>query len=192
MCKFSPRIIFLIISLCTYLTIAWPVHAQTSTPPPARDLLIRAIQTRAQQDVKRGLQHETPTDLEILFGDDADAVGMSMNEVVEIYTNAYEAALNARSLQDQLRDLLLPNTGWVVALLLFLWAIFANVIKEYFTRFFKWITEAIYRIFAGLRPFWMFSLRRYRKSLERTYREHKIAFRPDRPLKMQEIYVPFE
>ena len=65
-------------------TLYYPVQAQTETPPPPRDALIQAIQERAQKDVEMGAAPQSPSDLAVLFSDQATAVGMSMNEIKDI------------------------------------------------------------------------------------------------------------
>ncbi|MBN8657217.1 MAG: NACHT domain-containing protein [Anaerolineae bacterium] len=186
------HILILIIGLFSFLIYVFPVQAQTPTPPFTRETLIHAIQIRAQHDVEQGLQHKSPTDLAVLFEKDATDVGMPMSEVVEVYETAYQTSLGNRSPMDEVKDLFQPNMGWVVAGILAILLILRDVIKDYLTRFFKWIFESIYQLVAGLYPFWMFTLQRYRQALEKEYQELKISFREERPLKMAEIYVPLK
>ena len=52
---------------------------------------------------------ENATGLQVLFGQEAAAVGMSMAEVADTYGAAYQAAKSARS---PLEDWLRPGIGW--------------------------------------------------------------------------------
>ncbi|RMD61978.1 NACHT domain-containing protein, partial [Candidatus Parcubacteria bacterium] len=85
-----------------------------------------------------------------------------------------------------------PNAGWIVAAVLFVLLILRDVLKEGLTRFFQSLGEWGYRRVAGYRPFWALALRRYRQSLIREYHTLKVPFRPNRPLEMEEIYVPLK
>lgn len=186
-----------VLSLAAFLVVAnlllWTaltgaVQAQTPTPPPApRDALIQAIQQRGQHDVDMGKLPENVGGLEVLFGQIAAAVGMSMAEVANTYDAAYQAAKNARS---RLEDLLRPNNGWLLAGILLVLLVLRDVTKDYLIRFFRWLAEAVYRQLAGYKLLWGIALRRYRKALERNHQELKVIFRPERPLQMQDVYVP--
>lgn len=186
-------VIWLIIAnLFTWLVLTCSVQAQTVTPTPSplspRDLLIQAIQQRAQRDVEMGKPLESTGGLQVLFGEEAKAVSMPMREVVETYETAYQAAKSAQSPLDNLRDLLRPDIAvWIVAAILAVVVMVRNLITDYLNRFLKWLGEAVYLLVA---VFWGVALRRYRKALERQYQEVKLIFPPDRPLQMQDVYVP--
>lgn len=85
---------------------------------------------------------------------------------------------------------MLPDTGWIVAGVLFVLYILRDVLKDSLTRFFKWLAERLYNHLAGYKPFWLIALHRYRRALVREHQELKIPFRPGRPLRMRDIYVP--
>jgi hypothetical protein len=188
--------------MLAWLAAAWPLQAQAPTPsaqppfgsaqPPLgtltpRDALIQAIQERAQRDVAMGKTVASAGDLDLLFGEEAAAAGMSTREMVDTYETAYQAAQSPKS---PLEDFVSPNIGWLVAVLLFVLLILRDVIQDWLAGLFKGLGEAIYRRAAGYRLFWMIALRRYRKALERAHEELKVPFRPGRPLHMQDVYVP--
>ncbi len=87
---------------------------------------------------------------------------------------------------------MLPDTGWIVAGVLFVLYILRDVLKDSLTRFFKWLAERLYNHLAGYKPFWLIALHRYRRALVREHQELKIPFRPGRPLRMRDIYVPLK
>ena len=181
------KVITLAIFLISFLLMLIPIaYAQTPTPP-TRDSLIQAIQLRAQKDVELGAAPQSPSDLAVLFGEQAAAVSMSMNEVKDIYDVAYKAATPVKSPWE---DLLKPQGGWIFLIVGALLVILGNIAKDYLIALLKKLAEATYQRLARFRPFWMIALRRYRKSLEATYRELKIPFRAGRPLPMQDVYVP--
>lgn len=179
------RVVISLVVLLSFMAFAWPVLAQTPTPPPTpRDALMQAIQARAQRDVELGKQAESVSGLQVLFGTEAQAVGMTMNEVVTTYETAYQAAKKANAQPwDNLPPIIIGLGGLIAGALLV-------VFKDYLAKFFKRMTEAAYQKLAGYRLFWTFSLRHYRKALEQNHQELKISFRPGRPLNMQDVYVP--
>lgn len=170
------------------LSLARPGLAQNPTPPTPRDALIQAIQTRAQRDVDLGKPAKDIAELEILFGEDAAQVGLAMAEVLEVYEEAYTAATPLDPWWTDLR----PNTGWIVAAILFVLFIFRDVLKDTLTQFINWLGKRAYKRLAGYRPFWGMGLRRYRHALVARYERLKIPFRPGHPLDMHEIYVPLK
>jgi hypothetical protein len=129
--------------------------------PGPRDALIQTIQQRAQHNVDMGKPPENAGGLEVLFGKDAAAVGMSMAEVADTFDAAYQAAKRGQSPLD---DLFRANIGWLVAGILLVLLVLRDVMKDYLTRFFKWLAEAVYRQMAGYKLFWSIALRRYRKA----------------------------
>ncbi|MBN2006410.1 MAG: NACHT domain-containing protein [Anaerolineae bacterium] len=183
----NKRLLSIISILCCLilLTAAWPVLAQTPTP---REALLEAIQARAQKDVELGKPPEGIAGLEILFGDEAATVGLSMAEVLDVYEAAYTAATPVEPWWTKLR----PEAGWVVAILLFVLFILRDVLKDNLTKFVNWLWQRIYLQLAGFRPFWGIALRRYRRALVTRYEQLKIPFRPGRPLEMRKVYVPLK
>ena len=60
-----------------------------------------------------GKTPESVGGLQVLFGQDATAVGMSMSEVVDTYETTYQAAKGAQSPLDELRVCCVPmSAGW--------------------------------------------------------------------------------
>jgi hypothetical protein len=173
------------------LGLTQPALAQSPTPPPTltpREALIQEIQARAQRDVELDKPPKDIAGLEILFGEDAAAVGLSMTEVLNIYEEAYTHAKPPEPWWADLR----PEAGWIAAAILFVLFILRDVLKENLTKFFNWLGERIYRWLSQYRPFWGIALRRYRKALIARYEQLKIPFRTGRPLDMREVYVPLK
>ncbi len=165
------------------------VRAQTATPTPTpRDALIQAIEARAQRDTELGRPPESIASLEILFGNEAEQIGLSMTELLTIYEDAYAAA---RTPNPWWADLA-PKAGWIVAITSLILLAIGDKFKEYLSELIGGLIEKAYLRLAGYRPFWGFALRRYRQRLVAEYHKIKITFRPDRPLTMTEVYVPLE
>jgi len=184
--KLRPWLVFLFIfCLFTLPLFVHTVQAQTPTP---RDEIIKAIQERAQQDVKLGKPAASIEGLNILFGEQAKTAGISMTEVLNIYEEAYIATTPSKSWVDSIR----PEYGWFAAAFLFVLFILRDILKNSITKFFGWLGKNIYKRVAGIRPFWWLALRRYRRALVRKYEELNIPFRPGKPLRMHEVYVPIK
>jgi hypothetical protein len=180
---------FLLSTLClTALLLAplLPVRAQDQEGS-ARDSLVREIQERAIRDVELGKPAEGVAGLDVLFGDRATAVGMSMSEVLQVYEESYSAATPPEPWWTPLAPLL--TLGGLAALLVL---VIQTFLKDYIARFFRWLGGGAYRQFAGYRPFWRIALRRYRKVLIEKHHRLKVPFRPDRPLEMKEVFVPLK
>ncbi len=87
---------------------------------------------------------------------------------------------------------MVPNVGWIAAIILFLLLILRDAIKDGLSKGVRWLLEGIYRRLAGYRPFWGLALKRYRRALVARYERLNIPFRPGRPLEMREVYVPLK
>lgn len=186
------RNIVLISCLIFFLALAWTVQAQNPTPPTPREQLIKSIQARAQRDVELGNAALTVRDLDVLFGVTASTAGVPMTEVVETYEGAYQVAKNSLSIWDRIIKFGEPSLGWFAAVVMFILGALLVAARGFLTRTFNSFGELIYRQFAGYRPFWTIALRRYHKALTRNHSELKIPFRPNRPLKMRDVYVPLQ
>jgi hypothetical protein len=182
-------LILMALALSVFPAVAQsPTAMITPTPTPTpREALIQSIEERAQRDIELGKPPESITGLDVLFGEEAAAVGMSTPEVLEIYEQAYTAATPAEPWWAPLQPLI--TWAGLAALVLL---VIQNFLKEWLTKFLKWVSEVAYNQLAGYKPFWWIALRRYRRALVKKYQELKIPFRPGRPLDMQEVYVPLK
>ncbi|MEI7845477.1 MAG: NACHT domain-containing protein [Chloroflexota bacterium] len=183
--KIQTKAIFILAFLFVMLSVSF-AHAQTPTPLFPRDVLIQSVTEQAQRDGKQGIK-ETTEGLNLLFGEQAKLLGMTFAEVKKIYDDAFQAAIPAKS---PWNDLLHPQGGWPYVIVGVVLAILAGMAKEYIGKAFKWLAEAAYQRLARFRPFWAIALYRYRQSLESTYCALKIPFRQNKPLQMQDVYVP--
>lgn len=178
---------YLIVVLIAVFAFPARTNAQTSVPT-LRDSLIQAIEARAQRDAALGRAPASVSDLKDIFGEDASAVKMTLAEALEVYEEAYSAVRQEKPWWYDLQ----PKAGWIAAAILFVLFLLRDVLKDYVTRFLKWLAEIAYNQLAGYRFFWWIALRRYRQALVQTHQELKIPFRPGRPLRMKELYVPLK
>jgi hypothetical protein len=185
-CKKTTPFILIVILIAVFALPAL-TYAQTSTPT-SREALIQAIEARAQRDVELERRPASISDLEALFGEEANVVGMMLTNVLEVYEEAYSAATPEKPWWADFQ----PNAGWIPIAVLAVLAILWNIVKEYITRFFKRLAETAYNHLAGYKLFWWVALPKYREALVQAYQELKIPFRPGRPLQMGEIYVPLK
>lgn len=116
-------LLILIFGLFASLTFVELLNAQATTP---RDSLIQAIQNRAIRDVNFGKTPVSLSDLKELFGERAVRTSLPMSEVLDIYEAAYTGAANAKLWWTRLT----PNTGWMLAVFLFVLFILRDIIKE--------------------------------------------------------------
>jgi hypothetical protein len=179
----------LIAFLLLSLLIPGRLLAQSATPTPTpQEALVQAIEARAQRDADLGRSPQGITALDTLFGDEARQVGITPNQLLTIYEEAYAAAQTPTPWWANLE----PQMGWIVAAIFFVLFIIRDVLKEYLTRLVRWLGESAYQRLAGFRLFWHIALHRYCKQLVEAYQELIVPFRPDRPLPMAEVYVPLK
>lgn len=172
---------------CLSLVLLWAACAPALAQTP-HEALVQAIEERARQDVALDRPQASASDLHLLFGERAAAVGLSLLEVQQVYDQAYAAATPAEPWWEPLR----PNATWISGVILFVLGLLAASLKKELERFVEWLKEQAYKRLARYRIFWGVALRRYRLALVANYQELKIPFRAGRPLDMSGIYVPLK
>ncbi|RCJ37309.1 hypothetical protein A6770_14330 [Nostoc minutum NIES-26] len=184
------RLFVSIFALTLTLTVlfASAVPTYTQTPKPtARDAVITEIKAYAQRHV----DNDSPLKTEFVVNQYRDnKVGLTAPEIAKIYEEEYTKQKEAK--ESSLQEQLLPKMGWVAAGFLFLVLIFRDVVTEWVKKFFNAIGTGIYNRFAGSRLFRGIALRKYQQGLIDKYQELHIPFRPHRPLKVSEVYVPLK
>lgn len=164
-------------------------HSQSSkTPAPnsraEAELLIKQY---AERHVDSELSMQTSNVVKYV---ETHPAQLSSLEISTIYEKEYARLKKAKdeNFWEQVR----PQTGWIVAGLIFLWALTQKKLKAWFDAGIGKLEQAIYERFSGSKLFWNKALQRYRKALVEKHGELKIPFRPNRPLQMAEIYVPLK
>jgi hypothetical protein len=161
------------------------VHAQS---PRSRETVVQSIKSRATQDADAESPRATPQDLSILFGKEAEAVGLTMQEVMDSYNEAYLAAQQRQPWWKAV----VPKAGWIVAGILLFLLIIQEAFRKAVSEAIDKILRKIYRRAAGYRIFQQKALRNYKKALIEKYQFFKIPFRSDRDLDMTKIYIPLK
>ncbi|WNZ46013.1 NACHT domain-containing protein [Leptolyngbya boryana CZ1] len=119
-----------------------------------------------------------------------NSIGYRYKEIGEIYDRAF---LQKKQEKEQdWREVFSKTGGWAAFAASIFLLIFQDTLKKWFTAFSTAIEKNIYDRFAGTKMFWGIALTKYRQALIGKYRELKIPFRVDRPLKMQDVYVPLK
>ena len=162
-------------------------YGQTEYSTPKQDL-IEAVSKRATRLGEKGAKMESSTEIRALYADEATKANMTMPELVEAYEAAYSAAKKRRPWWMSLK----PKSGWLPAVFLFLLLIFRDILKEIIVGFVKAFKKSTYNWVASRRLFQNIALRHYRAALTEKYMRIKIPFRPDRPLAMNEVFVPLK
>jgi NACHT domain len=171
---------------------AVPNGAQTPTAN-VDDEIVR----QAKEDAEMGTAQKRK-EFRDAFAKDANQKSRSPEDLDKLYTKyveAYNKAKDAKEvdpkeaakapLQDPIGWLMVLGVGTIVGI--FKDAV-SNAIKKVWTTSTTWI----YQRFSGTRWFWNLALEKYRKALVAKHGELKIPFRPNRPLKMDEVYVPLK
>lgn len=118
--------------------------------------------------------------------DEALKAGLTVPKIQKVYTQKI-ASLKKGDLWQQWQPF-----GWLVAAVMGIIYIFGKAITNKFTQIVQDIIDNLYKRFSGTQLFRDFALKRYRTALSNKYQELKIPFRPNRPLKMSEVYVPLQ
>jgi hypothetical protein len=174
---------------------AMPNGAQTPTPAPdSREALVKDIQERAKRDLemKRSLK---PEDVRKEFGERAKKTGLPVQEIDKTYDDAYLKAQDEKEVdpKEAAKAPLQDPIGWVMVLVVgAIVGIFKDAVSNGIKKVWTTTTTWIYQRFSGTRWFWNLALEKYRKALVAKHGELKIPFRPNRPLRMDEVYVPLK
>ncbi len=178
---------WLFVFALTFLLTFGSVTATHSQTPSSRDATIAEIKKFADDDVEMEIPRRTEFAIKQYGG--GKTPGLSDREIGKIYDQEYSQKNKEK--KQNWREILFQN-GWAVAVVAFLAAIFQDKIKQWVTMLATTIEKRIYDRFAGNKLFWGIALKKYHQALIDKYRELKIPFRPDRPLKMQDVYVPLK
>jgi hypothetical protein len=158
-----------------------------SYPQSARETAIAEIKSLAASDVENDVARRTKHAIDLYGG--GKTPGLKDPEIAKIYDEVFSQ--KSKEKQRDWRELLFKN-GWAVAFFAVLLASFQDTFKKWVTGLSTTIEKNIYDRFAGTKMFWGIALQKYRRALISKYRELKIPFRVDRPLKMQDVYVPLK
>ncbi|MEM9006528.1 MAG: NACHT domain-containing protein [Cyanobacteria bacterium P01_F01_bin.86] len=170
------------LTITVLLGSGFPSYSQTP-----RDEVIQDIKESAALDVKNESPMQTDVVLEAF---EENKAGLSKQEILKIYKAEY-TKLKAEydtDFWEQAR----PQAGWIVAALVTVLAIFKETLSNWVTNAFEAIGEGIYAKLAGTPLFRVIALRRYRKALFEKYKELNIPFRANRPLNMEDVYIPLQ
>ncbi|KAM3102029.1 NACHT domain-containing protein [Phormidesmis sp. 146-12] len=179
---------WILVFVLTFLITFGSVTATHSQTPSSRDAVILEVKKSADRHVKTDSLMQTSTVLKRFEKNDA---GLTPPEIITIYEEEYARLKEAKEADPW--EQFLPKVGWVAAGLLGFWAIFRDTINTWTKTLADKFFKAIYNRFAGTKLFWGIALKKYHQALIGKYRELKIPFRSaDRPLKMQDVYVPLK
>jgi hypothetical protein len=176
--------IAVLVSILAFIALVSVAGAQTPVSSE-RDSLVAEIKEYAQRHAKSNTPMQTSMIVE-LFRD--NKAGLTAKEIAQTYEEEYERQQETQS--PGLLDRFRPSGGWIVAIILFVLLVVGDVLKEWVAAFLKAQGEHLYSIVAGHPFLFRTALQHYRHALARRYLELRVPFRPHRPLKMQEIYVP--
>ncbi|MEH2086815.1 NACHT domain-containing protein [Nostoc sp.] len=173
------------LTLCLVLSKSlFPSYSQAPTPRPVIEQKVREL---AKSDVENDIPRRNDYAVK-LYG--KKSPGFKDDEVLEIYDNEYTKQLEAK--KNNLWEQLKPETGWSVAIVLFFVLIFKDTLATWVSQSFEFIGNQIYSKLSGNSLLRGAALKHYRKEVQEKYEKLKISFRPNRPLKLKDIYVPLK
>jgi len=198
-----------IFTLILTLMLGWagtfPSFSQTPTPsstqkstPTSKKELIAKIKEKLNQDLVFRIENKLSPDIkEVDKKVEPYKKNLTFQEIEEIesfYKNEYTRLKKAKDsdLWEKVNDELLGGLGWLTAGVFFILFICKETLQKVVSSFFNAVGTWIYNRCAGTRVLRGIALRHYRKGLIEKCQELKIPFRPDRSLKIRDIYVPLK
>lgn len=173
--------------LLTFLIlILIPPKAAFSQEATDCNTLQLKIKESAQRHIDNGEKMKTEMVIDVFQNNDRC---YSSAQIVEIYELEYARLKKETS---NFWSQFLPNAGWITAAILFLLFVLKESLKNLISTIYKSVGNWLYRRFSGSRLFRRALLRKYRKALVDKYEKINIVFRPNRPLKMAEVFVPLK
>ncbi|MEL6161920.1 MAG: NACHT domain-containing protein, partial [Cyanobacteria bacterium J06627_32] len=170
------------------LTSSFPGYPQTADQPlTPRGEVTSEIEAYAKRHVNADSSMQTSTVLRIFEDNPA---GLTPLEIAEIYELKYEE-LKAEKSADFWNQIK-PTSGWIAAGLIGVLGIVWKTWGKMITRVFDTIGEGIYSRIAGNRLLRGYTLQQYRKALYKKHKKLHIPFRANRPLDMEEVYIPLQ
>jgi hypothetical protein len=179
------RLVISILGLVILLSSVAVIYSQGDQ---LRRDLIQTIEQRAQKDAESDNAKSTPKDLDVLFGKQAEAAGLTMPEVMTIYERAYGVA---KQNEPFWKDLL-PKAGWALAIILGFLLILQEAVRKAIADLLDKILGRLYKRAAGFKVFQKKALKNYKRALVKKYERFKNPLRPDRLLDMSKIYIPLK
>lgn len=180
------RLYALLFTLTLWLVLfasAVPSYSQspTSTPRPVIEPKVREL---AKNDVENNIPRRNDYAVK-RYG--KKSLDLKDDEILEIYDNEYTKQLEAK--KKNLWEQLKPETGWSVAIFLFFILIFKDTLTKWVSQSFEFIGNQLYSKLSGTLWLRSVALKCYRKEIQDKYENLNISFRPNRPLKLKDIYV---
>ncbi|MGB3512794.1 MAG: NACHT domain-containing protein [Microcoleaceae cyanobacterium] len=183
-----------LLALTSVLSWGWILPSYTQTPTPnveSREVIIQEIKEYAERHVENDKAMDTSLVIKLY---ETNYIGLNAPQIAKIYEEEYTKLKEAKdsNLREKINDDLLSGLGWFAALALFILLIFKEVVQGWITHLINTFGKWLYNQIAGIELFWNFSLKRYKKGLINKHEQLKIPFRPNRPLNLQDIYVPLQ
>lgn len=191
----------LIFTIFFVLTFVGSVFSQTPTPTltpnvktqdvKAKATLIQDIKGYAERHVKNDKSMDTGLVIN-LYG--KNSVGLSAPEIAKIYEDEYTKKKEKKDndLFEKIKSNMFWGLGWGAAVIFFISFILKDTLQKYFTNLIESVVNFVYQKLSGLSIFSSWSLQRYKQALISKHQTLNISFRPNKPLKLREIFVPLK
>jgi hypothetical protein len=173
----------LLAALLLIASIGW-LATKVLADEPTKESLLAQIAREATDDARANI----PPVYEDLYRAYRGKAGLTDSEIRKTYREAY---LDAKAkVKSGPFDPLIPNLGWIAAILVGCWALFRKAIEQAVLDGINVIKRRIHVQYAGSSRFRRFAVRCYRQSLILKYSRLRVPFRSDRHMDMRQVYVP--
>ena len=170
----------------TYL----PSYSQPSNLSP-REALIEEIREDVARHIEIRGEALSHSDIKDYYLDKAQTAGLTDQELIEIYEQAYLEQKQTQ--QPQPWEKFIPNVGWLFGIASMAVLAYVTVLQSWINARVKAVNDWLYGKLSGTRLFRRVALRKYRAALGQGYGQLPMPFLKNRdPLRMDDVYVPLK
>ena len=171
----------LLFSTAVLLFHAWECKGQA--PLASCDSIELQIKKRAADAVKLKEPRNTTATVDLFLKHDHC---LTKDEIILIYEAEYIR------LWEKKQKWWKSHSGWIAAATLLVLLVLRDYLKSVLQKLLRSVEQFIYRRFSGSKAFRRIALKKYRQALMSRYELLHITFRPGKPLKMKEVFVPMK
>lgn len=169
-----------------FSTSLFPCYSQALIPTP-RPVIEQKVRELAKSDVENDIPRRNDYAVKRFVKKSPD---LKDDEILEIYNNEYIKQLEAK--KNNLWEQLKPKNGWSFAIIFLFAFLFKETLITWVSQSFEFIGNQLYNKLSGNSLLRSVALNRYREELLNRYQLLKISFRPNKALKLKDIYVPLK
>ncbi len=173
--------------ICVILHSIWASQLAAAPAPESRKSVVEKIESFARDHVETGVSKQTDRVVKQFAN---NSVGLTELQIAEIYEKEYARA----SQQGWFPVFGLPAwlSGWIAAVVFLVLLCLRDTLESWISSAFTKLGGALYDRLAGTRLLRRLALRKYERALLDKHENVFVPFRPKRPLRMSNVFVPLK